>query len=66
MAEIVIAITAISIATLVDPATAVMTAIVAIVSLIIVPVVAAVVVPVVVAVVVPTTVMTTVFALTVV
>ena len=45
MVEIVIAITAIPIATLVDPATTVITAIVAVVSSIIVPVVAAVVVP---------------------
>ena len=58
MAEIIIAITAIPIATLVDPATAVITAIVAVVSLIIVPVVATVVVP--------TTIMTTVSALMVV
>ena len=74
MAEIVIAITVIPIATLVDPATVVIMAIVAVVSSIIVlvvaavvvPVVAAVVIPVVVAVVVPTTIMTTVSALTVV
>jgi len=66
MAEIVIAITAISIATLVDPATTVIMVIVVVVSSIIVPVVAAVVVPVVAAVVVPTTIMTTVSALTVV
>ena len=66
MAEIVIAITAIPIATLVDPATVVITAIVAVVSSIIVLVVATVVVPVVAAVVVPTTIMTTVSALTVV
>ena len=45
MAEIVIAITAISTASLVDPATVVITAIVVVVSSIIVPVVAAVVVP---------------------
>ena len=66
MAEIVIAIMAIPIATLVDPATAVITAIVVVVSSIIIPVVAAVVVPVVTAVVVSTTIMTTVSALTVV
>ena len=58
MAEIVIAITAIPIATLVDPATAVITAIVTVVSTVVVPVVAVVVVPV--------TIMTTVSALTVV
>ena len=58
MAEIVIAITAIPIATLVDPATAVIMTIVAVVSSIIVPVVAAVVIP--------TTIMTTVSALMVV
>ena len=45
MAEIVIAITVIPIAPLVDPATVVTTAIVTVVSLIIVPVVAAVVIP---------------------
>ena len=66
MAEIVIAITAIPIAPLVDPATAVITTIVAVVSAVVVPVVAAVVVPVVAAVVVPVTIMTTVSALTVV
>jgi len=58
MAEIVIAITAIPIAALVDPATMVIMAIVAVFSSIIIPVVAAVVVP--------TTIMTTVSALTVV
>ena len=58
MAEIVIAITAIPIAPLVDPTTVVITAIVAVVSAVVVPVVAAVVVPV--------TIMTTVSALTVV
>ena len=58
MAEIVIAITAIPIAILVDPTTVVTMAIVAVVSSIIVPVVAAVVIP--------TTIMTTVSALTVV
>ena len=58
MAEIVIAITAIPIATLVDPTTMVITAIVAVVSSIIVLVVAAVVIP--------TTIMTTVSTLTVV
>ena len=66
MAKIIIAIMAIPIATLVDPTTMVITAIVAVVSSIIVLVVAAVVVPVVTAVVVPTTIMTTVSALTVV
>ena len=58
MAEIVIAITAIPIATLVNPATMVIMAIVVVVSSIIITVVAAVVMP--------TTIMTTVFALTVV
>ena len=58
MEKIVIAITAIPIATLVDPATVVITTIVVVVSSIIVPVVAAVVVP--------TTIMTIVSALTVV
>ena len=66
LVEIVIAITAIPIATLVDPTTVVITAIVAIVSSIIIPVVAVVVIPVVAAVIVPTTIMTTVSALTVV
>ena len=58
MVEIVIAITVIPIATLVDPTTAVIMAIVAIVAAVVIPVVAAVVVP--------TTIMTTVSALTVV
>ena len=58
MAEIVIAITATPIATLVNPATVVITAIVTVVSAVVIPVVAEVVVP--------TTVMTTVSALTVV
>ena len=66
MAEIVIAITMIPIATLVDPATAVIMTIVAVVSSIIILVVAAVVVLIVTAVVVPTTIMTTVSVLTVV
>ena len=66
MAEIIISITAIPIATLVDPTTMVITLIVAVVSSIIVLVVEAVVVLVVAAVVVPTTIMTTVSALTVV
>jgi hypothetical protein len=66
MVEIVIAIMAIPIATLVDHATAVITVIVVVVSSIIVPVVAVVVVPVVTAVVVSTTIMTTVSGLTVV
>jgi hypothetical protein len=58
MAEIVIAITAIPVATLVNPATAEFTAIVMVVSAVVVPVVAAVIVP--------TTIMATVSALTVV
>ena len=58
MAEIVIAITATPIATLVNPAIVVITAIVAVVSAVVIPVVAAVVVSV--------TIMTTVSALTVV
>ena len=58
MAEIVIAITVIPIAPLVDPATMVITVIVAVVSVVVIPVVAAVVVP--------TPIMTTVSALTVV
>ena len=58
MAEIVIAITVIPVATLDNPATAVITAIIAVVSAVVVPIVAAVVVPV--------TIMTTVSALTVV
>jgi hypothetical protein len=58
MAEIVIAITAIPIAPLVDSVTMVITAIIMVVSSIIVPVVEAVVIP--------TTIMTTVSALTVV
>ena len=57
MAEIVIAITAIPVATLVNPTTTVITAIIAVVSAVVVPVVAAVVVP--------TTIMATVSALTV-
>jgi len=58
VAEIVIAITTIPIATLVDSTTVVITAIVAVVTAVVVPVVAAVVVP--------TTIMTTVSTLTVV
>ena len=66
IAEIVIAVMAILIATLVDPATIVITAIVAVVSSIIIPFVAVVVVPIFAVVVVPTTIMTTVSTLTVV
>ena len=58
MAEIVIAITAIPVATLDNPATAVITAIIAVVSAVVVPVAAVIVVP--------TTIMATVPALTVV
>ena len=64
MAEIVIAITAISVAILINPATVVIAAIIVVVSAVVVPNVATVVLPT--AVVIPTTIMTTVSALTVV
>ena len=64
MSEIVIAITAISVAIQISPATMVFVAIIAVVSAVVVPNVAAVVLPT--AVVIPTTIMATVSALTVV
>ena len=64
MAEIVIAITAISVAIQIGPATVVFTAIIAVVSAVVIPNIATVVLPT--AVVIPTTVVATVSALTVV